>query len=184
MTMGEMTLSTRAMGDRETILSQVVGKLRRKRVPVQAEMVKAEMNGLLKIVGEVFEGARSQVGLQLEEVELSVDINTRGQVSLVGTGGELGSKGAILTNFCPSISFYPDQVLVDRDRLWLVDLDLCCQGDPALDIGNVIAHITEQSLRQMGNPSALGDQEAALQDAFIQARMTAPESRGSADREA
>jgi thiamine kinase-like enzyme len=64
--------------------------------------------------------------------------------------------------------FYPDQILVDRDRLWLVDLDLCCQGDPALDIGNFIAHITEQSLRQTGDPSAM-EQEAALREAFIQA---------------
>jgi thiamine kinase-like enzyme len=65
--------------------------------------------------------------------------------------------------------FYPDQILVDKNRLWLVDLDLCCQGDPALDIGNFIAHITEQSLRQMGDPSAMDDREAALREAFIRA---------------
>ena len=65
--------------------------------------------------------------------------------------------------------FYPDQVLVDCDRLWLVDLDLCCHGDPALDIGNFIAHMTEQSLRQTGDSSAMNDQEAAFKEAFIQA---------------
>jgi thiamine kinase-like enzyme len=64
--------------------------------------------------------------------------------------------------------FYPDQILVDNDRLWLVDLDLCCQGDPALDIGNFIAHMTEQSLRQMGESSAMTKQEVALREAFIQ----------------
>ena len=63
--------------------------------------------------------------------------------------------------------FYGDQVLVDCDRIWLVDLDLYCQGHPALDIGNFIAHITEQSLRETGNPDAMADQEAALQDTFI-----------------
>ncbi|MEM7065183.1 MAG: phosphotransferase [Cyanobacteria bacterium P01_B01_bin.77] len=63
--------------------------------------------------------------------------------------------------------FYSDQVLVDGDRLWLVDLDLYCQGHPALDIGNFIAHITEQSLRQTGNPAAMADREAALRDTFI-----------------
>jgi thiamine kinase-like enzyme len=67
-------------------------------------------------------------------------------------------------------------VLVDRDRLWLVDLDLCCQGEPALDIGNFIAHITEQSLRQLGDPTAMGDREAALTEAFIQAWLSSGES--------
>ena len=66
--------------------------------------------------------------------------------------------------------FYADQVLVEGDRLWLVDLDLCCQGDPALDIGNFIAHITEQSLRQLADPAAMVEQEAALREAFIETR--------------
>ncbi|HEY9888233.1 MAG TPA: hypothetical protein V6D02_07510, partial [Candidatus Obscuribacterales bacterium] len=64
--------------------------------------------------------------------------------------------------------FYPDQLLVDNDRLWLVDLDLCCQGHPALDIGNFIAHMTEQSLRHTGQPTAMAKQEAALRTAFMQ----------------
>ena len=63
--------------------------------------------------------------------------------------------------------FYGDQVLVDRDRIWLVDLDLYCQGHPALDIGNFIAHITEQSLRKTGNPNAMADREMALRETFI-----------------
>ena len=63
--------------------------------------------------------------------------------------------------------FYGDQILVDCARIWLVDLDLYCQGHPALDIGNFIAHITEQSLRETGNPDAMADQEAALRETFI-----------------
>jgi thiamine kinase-like enzyme len=64
--------------------------------------------------------------------------------------------------------FYPDQVLVRGDRLYLLDLDLYCQGDPALDIGNFIAHLSEQSLRQFGHPNAFAEQEAALVEAFCQ----------------
>jgi len=85
-----------------------------------------------------------------------------------------------LSTLCPPQSgypihrdFYPDQILVDYPRLWLVDLDLHCQGDPALDIGNFIAHMTEQSLRQVGDPAALHDQEVALREAFVQAWITA-----------
>lgn len=47
--------------------------------------------------------------------------------------------------------YYGDQILVDGDRLWLVDLDLCCQSHIAIDLGNFIAHIMEHSLRYYGN---------------------------------
>lgn len=68
--------------------------------------------------------------------------------------------------------FYADQILVDpdhlgRQRLWLVDLDLYCLGSPAVDIGNFIAHITEQSLRELGDAAALRDRELALQQAYL-----------------
>ena len=63
--------------------------------------------------------------------------------------------------------FYPDNVLVDGERLYLLDLDLYCEGDPAVDAGNFIAHLTEQSLRLLGDPDALRDREAAFEDAFV-----------------
>lgn len=64
--------------------------------------------------------------------------------------------------------FYPDQVLVRGDRLYLLDLDLYCQGDPALDIGNFIAHLSEQSLRTYGHPDAFVEKETTLVEAFCQ----------------
>ena len=63
--------------------------------------------------------------------------------------------------------FYPDQVLVDGDRLWLLDLDLYCEGDPALDIGNFLGHIKEQSLRTLGDPAALSEVEGELVECFL-----------------
>ena len=63
--------------------------------------------------------------------------------------------------------FYPAQVIVHGDRLHLIDFDLYCLGDPALDVGNFVAHIAEQSLREMPDPAALLCQERALQDAYI-----------------
>lgn len=62
--------------------------------------------------------------------------------------------------------FYPDQVLVDGSRLYLVDLDLYAQGDPALDVGNFIAHLIEQGLRLHGDADALSVQIAAMQERF------------------
>ena len=59
--------------------------------------------------------------------------------------------------------FYSDQVIVDRNRLWLLDFDLYCQGDPALDIGNFIGHVTEQSVRVRGYPLAFAEVEMAIE---------------------
>ena len=58
--------------------------------------------------------------------------------------------------------FYPDQVMIDDDRTTLLDLDLFALGDPALDVGNFSAHLTEMALRTHGNPQRF----KALEDAF------------------
>lgn len=63
--------------------------------------------------------------------------------------------------------FYSDQVILDGERIYLLDLDLYCYGDPSLDIGNFLAHISEYSLRFLGNEQALNQQEMNLQAAFI-----------------
>jgi hypothetical protein len=64
--------------------------------------------------------------------------------------------------------FYPAQVIVHKGRLCLLDFDLYCNGDPALDVGNFIGHITEQSLRIAGNPAALVGCEQALENRFVE----------------
>lgn len=58
--------------------------------------------------------------------------------------------------------FYHDQVLINGDRVWLVDLDLCAHGDPALDLGNFVAHLRELALRRYGDSLAL----RAVENAF------------------
>ncbi|WP_456429750.1 phosphotransferase [Rhodocaloribacter sp.] len=61
---------------------------------------------------------------------------------------------------------HPDNLLVDGPRLYFLDLDLACVGDPALDAGNLLAHVTEHSLRTTGDPSTLVAWETAFEDAF------------------
>jgi hypothetical protein len=65
--------------------------------------------------------------------------------------------------------FYPDQLLVDDDRVYLLDLDLYCAGDPALDYGNYIGHLMEHSLRLTGRPDAYAEAQAELEDRFAAA---------------
>lgn len=62
--------------------------------------------------------------------------------------------------------FHPDQVLVEGDRLHLVDLDLCARGDPALDVGNFVGHLIEQALREHGDPRALDGPAAAMVERY------------------
>jgi aminoglycoside phosphotransferase (APT) family kinase protein len=64
--------------------------------------------------------------------------------------------------------FYPDQVLVAGDALYLLDLDLYCAGDPALDAGNFLGHMTEFCLRSFGDERAWADREGALEDRFVE----------------
>jgi aminoglycoside phosphotransferase (APT) family kinase protein len=64
--------------------------------------------------------------------------------------------------------FYADQVLAARKELYLLDLDLYCAGDPGLDVGNFVAHVTDWSLRALGDPAALRDREEALVERFVE----------------
>jgi glycosyltransferase involved in cell wall biosynthesis len=64
--------------------------------------------------------------------------------------------------------FYSAQVVVHEGRIYLIDFDLYCMGDPGLDVGNFIGHITEQSLREKGDARAWAKQERALEEKFLE----------------
>lgn len=74
-------------------------KFQRKRVPLDAQALKTQMQGMLAVVNDLFDQATTNTGLQLNEVELSVEINAEGQLSLVGNGGKLGNSGGITLKF-------------------------------------------------------------------------------------
>ena len=78
---------------------EVIKKLVRKRVPLDAKALKIQMDGLLSVVGDLFNHADQQTGMKLTEVELSVEINGEGQVSIIGMGGTIGNTGAITLKF-------------------------------------------------------------------------------------
>jgi aminoglycoside phosphotransferase (APT) family kinase protein len=63
--------------------------------------------------------------------------------------------------------FYPDQLIEHEGQVTLLDLDLCATGDPALDIGNFVAHLTEHALRHHGDPAALSEHEGTLEEAYL-----------------
>ena len=64
--------------------------------------------------------------------------------------------------------FHPAQVLADGDRLWLLDFDLFCAGDPALDLGNFLGHLTERAVRDPACAKALAKIGRALESRFLE----------------
>lgn len=64
--------------------------------------------------------------------------------------------------------FYPAHVLVDGERLWLIDFDLYSAGDPALDVGNFLAHMIEERLRNHGLSAGLTETESAFESRYVQ----------------
>lgn len=49
--------------------------------------------------------------------------------------------------------FYEKQILIDSGRVIMVDFDTLCQSDPAIDIGNFLAHLKLAALQREGQLS-------------------------------
>lgn len=88
------------------------------------------------------------------------------RIAALATGcAALAARLPVPALACLHRDFYPDQVLVGAGPPVLLDFDLCARGDAALDAGNFVAHVLEQSLRCHGDAAAL----QAHADAFTQA---------------
>jgi hypothetical protein len=81
-------------------IRRVVGKFRE--VKLDPAQLESRMSDFVKIVGRIFRQASEAIppefGLQLEEVELAVKINAKGQIQLIA-GGEVGGEGGITLKF-------------------------------------------------------------------------------------
>lgn len=72
-----------------------------RRKAVELSKLKQEMQGFLQAMREMLDEADQPAAkIQLDEVELSVEINGEGQISLFGIGGgKAGGKGAMTFKF-------------------------------------------------------------------------------------
>ncbi|MCG9885420.1 MAG: hypothetical protein MH825_07570 [Cyanobacteria bacterium] len=72
-----------------------------KPVDVPISKVRPHMDELLKVVDQLFAqtGDPNNLGLVLDEVELTVEINAKGQVRILGSGVEAGTMGSIKLKF-------------------------------------------------------------------------------------
>jgi aminoglycoside phosphotransferase (APT) family kinase protein len=58
------------------------------------------------------------------------------------------------------------QVLVDGARVGLIDFDTLAAGDPALDVGNLLAHLDLRALQGSCAPARAGELASALLDGY------------------
>jgi hypothetical protein len=72
-------------------------------VKVPVSELEQKMSRFLQSVSRIFRQAEQLAihtsGIELEEIELSVEISSEGEIKLMGTGGKAGGKGAITLRF-------------------------------------------------------------------------------------
>lgn len=85
----------------EIVVTQKKGELVITRRKVEVTKIKQEMKGFLQAMREMLDEAEEPNSkMQLDEVQLSVEINGEGQISLFGIGGgKAGGKGAMTFKF-------------------------------------------------------------------------------------
>jgi hypothetical protein len=87
------------LGDEDETLPAIEIVVSEKKA-VEVAKLKREMKGFLQAMREMLEEAEQPGSkIQLNEVELSVEINGEGQVCLFGVGGKVGGKGTMTFKF-------------------------------------------------------------------------------------
>lgn len=61
-----------------------------------------------------------------------------------------------------------NHLLVDGSRMYLIGFERYCKGDPALDAGNFLAHLTEHGFRHSEEGNALLAMQKTLEERFFE----------------
>ena len=85
----------------EIIVKKKQGEIIITRRKIKVSKLKEQMREFLQTMGEMLDEAETANSkMQLDEVEVSVEINVEGQISLIGIGGgKAGGKGAMTFKF-------------------------------------------------------------------------------------
>ena len=74
-----------------------------KGVKISVNSLEQKMSQFLQSVNRLFHQAEQQIthssGIQLDEIQLSIEISGEGEIKLIGSGGKAGGKGAIVLKF-------------------------------------------------------------------------------------
>lgn len=84
------------LGVEDTNDRSILDRLRYRRVQLTAAELKQHLDQFLSSMQLVIEGLPDQLGdFKLETITLTAEISAKGQVILLGTGGEIASKGGL-----------------------------------------------------------------------------------------
>lgn len=122
-------------------------------------------------LGVRMHGIQDELRILLDRLALLAEARPRWRARLEGLGSACTGLAVSLPAAPPRAlhrDFHPDQVLVDGDRLWLLDLDLQAQGNGALDAGNFAAHLVERSLSHPRSASSLSTTRRAFVKRFAE----------------
>ena len=74
-----------------------------KGIKISVNSLEQKMSQFLQSVKRLFHQAEQQTthssGIQLDEIQLSIEISGEGEIKLIGSGGKAGGKGAIVLKF-------------------------------------------------------------------------------------
>lgn len=74
-----------------------------KGIKISVSSLEQKMSQFLQSVNRLFRQAEQQIahssGVQLDEIQLSIEISGEGEIKLIGSGGKTGGKGAIVLKF-------------------------------------------------------------------------------------
>ena len=77
---------------------EVARRLVRRLIPV--DELENEVKSFLNALDKIIDGLSQQVGnYAMETITVSAEVNAKGQVSLFGSGGEMGGKGGLSFTF-------------------------------------------------------------------------------------
>ena len=72
-------------------------------IPVSAQKLEQSIADFLQTMGRVLKHAQQRAtelgGMELDEIELSVEVNGEGQLSLLGSGAKVGGSGGVTFRF-------------------------------------------------------------------------------------
>lgn len=78
---------------------EAIRKSLTQRVQISAEDLKEQISHLTAVLSDVFDQASHETALRLDEVELSIEVSSEGQISILGSGGKLEGRGGIKLSF-------------------------------------------------------------------------------------
>jgi hypothetical protein len=86
----------RILGSEDTDSRSIFDRLRYRRAEISADEFKERLKNFLTSMEEVVRDLPETLGeFKLDQITLTAEISAKGQVSLLGTGGEIAGKGGL-----------------------------------------------------------------------------------------